>query len=166
MAAWLVIDWDQDHFHVLSAQTTRGGVKVTRAVSWPHPEPFTPSAAERVGKALREFLKTERFASAPVLFGVGRDRVFMKEFRFPPIAVHEEAGLVRFQTGKELTESIENYAVDYVHLQKDGERQVMSVAVRRRGSNTSSSSTKRVRKYRNRRGTASRSTSGWPTAIP
>ena len=132
MASWLVIDWDQDYFHLLCAQTTRHGVQVTRAVSWPHPEPFTPSTAERVGKAMREFFKGARIFNAPVLFGIGRDRVFLKELRFPAIAAHEEAGLVRFQTGKELTESVENYAVDYVRLNSGaGERHVMTVAVRR-----------------------------------
>lgn len=132
MASWLVIDWDQDHFHVLCAQSTRHGVQVTRAVSWPHPEPFTPSTAERVGKALRDFLTGARITNAPVLFGLGRDRVFLKELRVPEIAAHEEAGLVRFQTGKELTESVENYAVDYVRLESPaGERHVMTVAARR-----------------------------------
>ena len=106
---------------------------MTRTVSWPHPEPFTPSTAERIGAALRDFLKTEHIAAAPVIFGLGRDRVFLKELRFPEIAPHEEAGLVRVQTGKELTESIENYAVDYTHLSKDtgGLQQVMTVAVRK-----------------------------------
>lgn len=134
MASWLVIDWDQDHFHVLTATSSRSGVKVTRAASWPHPEPFTPSTAERVGKALRDFLKTEKIGAQPVIFGLGRDRIFLKELRFPEIAPHEEAGLVRFQTGKELTESIENFAVDYVHLNKEtngGMQQVMTVAVRK-----------------------------------
>jgi len=133
-AAWLVLDWDQDHFHVLCAQSTRHGVKVTRAASWPHPEPFTPSTAERIGKALRDFMKAKQIAPTPVIFGLGRDRVFLKELRFPEIAPHEEANLVRFQTGKELTESIDNYVVDYVHLARDtggGNRHVMTAAVRR-----------------------------------
>ena len=56
LASWLVIDWDQDQFHLLSVQTTRRGVEITSAVTWAHPEPFTPSTAERVGKAaLRGF---------------------------------------------------------------------------------------------------------------
>src|SRR6266542_4878072 len=134
LAAWLVLDWDQDNFHVLCAQSSRGGVKVTRAASWPHPEPFTPSTAERVGKALRDFLKAERIGIAPVIFGLGRDRIFLKELRFPEIAPHEEANLVRFQTGKELAESIENYAVDYAHLKTEsggGDRHIMTVAVRK-----------------------------------
>jgi Tfp pilus assembly PilM family ATPase len=134
LASWLALDWDQDQFHLLCVQSARRGVQVMRAVTWRHPEPFTPSTAERVGRALREFLKGEKIAPAPVLFGIGRDRVHLKELRFPPIASHEEAALVRFQTAKEMTESIDNYAIDYATLEREargGERQVIAVAARR-----------------------------------
>lgn len=105
---------------------------MTRAVTWTHPEPFTPSTATRVGEALRDFLKAEKIAAAPVIVGIGRDRIFLKELRFPPIAAHEEANLVRFQTGKEMVESVENYAIDYVYLKNGStDRQVMTVAARR-----------------------------------
>jgi Tfp pilus assembly PilM family ATPase len=132
VASWLVIDWDQDQFHIVSAQSSRRGVQVVKAASWTHPEPFTPSTAERVGKALRDFLKAAKIPSAPVIIGLGRDRIFLKELRFPAIEAHEEATLVRFQTGKELTESVDNYSIDYVHMnQGAGERQVMTAALRR-----------------------------------
>ena len=133
MASWLVLDWDQDQFHVLAAQTSRRGVTVTRAITWAHPEPFTPSTADRVGKALREFLNAEKIANAPVIVGLGRDRVFLKELRFPAVAGHEEAGLVRFQTGKEMAEGVDNYAIDYAYLDGSAgnDRQVMTVAGRR-----------------------------------
>jgi hypothetical protein len=132
LAAWLVLDWDHDQFQLLCAQGTRSGVKVTRALSWAHPEPFTPSTADRVGKALRDFLKAQKIAAAPVIVGIGRDRVFLKELRIPPIAAHEEASLVRFQTGKEMAEAVENYAVDYTYLNNSTtERHIMTVAARR-----------------------------------
>ncbi len=132
MAAWLVLDWDQDQFHIVSAQSSRRGAQVVKAASWAHPEPFTPSTAERVGKALREFLNSAKIPVNPVIVGLGRDRIFLKELRFPPIAAHEEAALVRFQTGKELTESVDSYAVDYVHMNTgSGERQIMTAAARR-----------------------------------
>lgn len=132
MAAWLVLDWDQDQFHIVSAQSSRRGAQVVKAASWAHPEPFTPSTAERIGKALRDFLNSARIPVNPVIVGLGRDRIFLKELRFPPIAPHEEAALVRFQTGKELTESIDSYAVDYVHMNTgSGERQIMTAAARR-----------------------------------
>jgi len=132
LASWIILDWDQDQFHVLCAQSARRGVQVTQAVTWTHPEPFTPSTADRVGKALRAFLDTNKIANAPVIVGLGRDRIFLKELRFPQIEAHEEASLVRFQTAKELTESIENFAVDYVHLNgSSSDRQIMTVAARR-----------------------------------
>jgi hypothetical protein len=132
LASWIILDWDQDQFHVLCAQSARRGVQVTQAATWTHPEPFTPSTADRVGKALREFLNTAKIVNAPVVVGLGRDRIFLKELRFPQIEAHEEANLVRFQTAKELTESIENFAVDYVHLNgTSSDRQIMTVAARR-----------------------------------
>ncbi len=132
MAAWLVIDWDQDQFHIVSAQSSRRGVQIVKAATWAHPEPFTPSTAESVGKALRDFLKSANIPVNPVIVGLGRDRLFLKELRFPPIAAHEEAALVRFQTGKELPESVDSYALDYVHMNTGtGERQIMTAAVRR-----------------------------------
>jgi hypothetical protein len=132
LASWLVLDWDQDQFHILAAQSSRRGVQITRAATWAHPEPFTPSTADRVGKALYEFLKSEKIAGAPVIVGLGRDRIFLKELRFPPIAAHEEANLVRFQTGKEMAEAVDNYAIDYSHLTNgDAERHIMTVAARR-----------------------------------
>jgi hypothetical protein len=132
VASWIVLDWDQDQFHIAIAQSSRRGVQITRAVTWTHPEPFTPSTAERVGKALRDFLKVQKIVPAPVIVGLGRDRIFLKELRFPPLAAHEEASLVRFQTGKEMAESVESYAIDYVHLKNgDSNCHVMTVAVRR-----------------------------------
>jgi hypothetical protein len=132
VASWLVLDWDHDQFHLLTAQSSRRGVQVTKAATWAHPEPFTPSTAERVGKALRDFLKASGIVPAPVIVGVGRDRVFLKELRFPPIAAHEEAALVRFQTAKELAEPADNYAVDYVQVGgSSAEREIMTVATRR-----------------------------------
>jgi Tfp pilus assembly PilM family ATPase len=133
VASWLVLDWDQDQFHVLCAQSARRGAQITRGFTWTHPEPFTPSTAERVGKALGEFLKAEKIAPAPVIVGIGRDRIFLKELRFPAVAAHEEASLVRFQTGKEMAEAVDNYAIDYANL-NDGtgnDRQVITVAARR-----------------------------------
>lgn len=132
MAAWLVLDWDQDQFHIVAANSTRRGVQVVKAATWAHPEPFTPSTAESVGKALRDFLKSAGFPAAPAIVGLGRDRIFLKEFRIPPIPAHEEAALVRFQTGKELTEAVDSYAVDYVHMATgSGERPIMTTAARR-----------------------------------
>ncbi len=132
MASWIVLDWVNDQFHVLCAQSSRRGIQVTRALTWNHPEPFTPSTADSLGKALREFLKTSKIAPAPVIVGLGRDRIFLKEFRIPPIDAHEEPNLVRFQTAKEIAEPADNYAIDYAAMSSSGfERKVMAAACRR-----------------------------------
>ena len=132
MASWIVLDWDHDQFHILSAHTTRRGVEITHALTWAHPETLTAGTADRVAKALRDFLKEQKIAPAPVIVGIGRDRIFLKELHIPPIAAHEEASLVRFQTGKEMAEGIDNYAVDYAYLANGGaERHIMTVAARR-----------------------------------
>ena len=78
-------------------------------------------------------MKTERIAAAPVLFGLGRDRIFLKELRFPEIAAHEEANLVALpdrqradRIGRELCGRLRPFTKIGV-----GERQVMTVAARR-----------------------------------
>ncbi len=132
MASWIVLDWVNDQFNVLCAQSSRRGVQVTRTLTWTHPEPFTPGTAESLGKALREFLKSAKISAAPVIVGLGRDRIFLKELRFPPIEAHEEPNLVRFQTAKEIAEPADSYAIDYVAMSgNDFERRVMAAACRR-----------------------------------
>lgn len=132
MASWLILDWDHEQFRILSAQGTRRGITINATATFAHPEPLTPSTAERVGKALRNFLKAQKIAAAPVIVGLGRDRIFLKELRIPAIAAHEEASLVRFQTGKEMTEAVDNYAVDYSYLSNGAaDRHIMTVAARR-----------------------------------
>lgn len=134
MAQWLAIDWDQDQLHLLVARTGRKSAQAERAVSWTLPEPLTLASAERIGRALREQLKAQKFPTAPTLVSVGRDRVILKEVRFPAVPKHEEPALVRFQASKELTEPPEACVIDYAPLRDNdgmGERHVLAVAARR-----------------------------------
>ena len=133
MASWLVLDWDHDQFHILSAQSSRRGVQVVKAATWPHPEPFTPSTAERVGKALQAFLKSAGIAPAPGRGWAGaRPHLPGRSCGFrrsPPMRKPPWCG---FQTAKELTEPGDNFAVDYMQMNGDtGDRQIMTVAARR-----------------------------------
>jgi hypothetical protein len=130
----LALDWDQNQLHLVSAAADRGGVRIERAVLWREPQPPSPAAAEIAGKRLREKLKEAGIAAAPVLACIGRDRVILKEVRFPQVAPKEEPALVRFQATKELTESPEEVVIDYTPRAQagaHGERQALTVIVRR-----------------------------------
>lgn len=133
MARFLAIDWDQDHLHVVQAQTGRSGARVEQALSWALPEPLTATSGEALGKKLRDALKEASVAAAPVLACVGRERVILKELRYPPVPVNEEPAIVRFQAAKELTESIDDCVVDYTYMGSPDatERHAMAVIVRK-----------------------------------
>src|SRR5438132_5787984 len=112
LARFLAIDWEQDQLHVVQAMAGRGGVRVEQALSWGLPEPLTAVAGEALGKKLREALKEANVAPAPVLACVGRERVILKELRYPVVPANEEPAIVRFQAAKELTESPEDSIID------------------------------------------------------
>ncbi len=134
MARFLAIDWEQQILHVVQASTVRGGVRVEQALSWNFPEPLTAPASEALGKKLRDALKEANVAVAPVLACVGRDKVILKELRFPAVPPREEPAVVRFQAAKELTESVEDSIIDYTLMGNGGagdERQALAVIVRK-----------------------------------
>jgi Tfp pilus assembly PilM family ATPase len=130
----LGLDWDQDQLHLVSATADRGGARIERAVLWQETRASSPAEAEAAGKRLRERMKEAGMAPAPVLACIGRDRVILKDVRFPQVAPTEEPALVRFQATKELSESPEEVVIDYTPRQAPGplgERQALAVIVRR-----------------------------------
>ncbi len=140
MAHYLGLDWDNNQLHVVSATTARGGVRVERAVvlsadfSIPPDAAARMSRAEALGRLLRDKLKEAGIAPAPAVACVGRERVIVKEVRFPPVPAAEEPALVRFQATKELTETPEALVLDYTIKGQSGsgpERVAFAFAVRR-----------------------------------
>jgi Tfp pilus assembly PilM family ATPase len=133
LARFLAIDWEEQQLHVVQASTLRGGVRIEQALSWSFPEPLTPAAAEGLGKKLREALKEANVAAAPVLACVGRERVILKELRYPAVPANEEPAIVRFQAAKELTESAEDSIIDYTPMGNGdpAERHALAVIVRK-----------------------------------
>jgi Tfp pilus assembly PilM family ATPase len=135
LARFLAIDWEQQQLHVVQASTGRGGMRVEQALSWSFPEPLTPASAESLGKKLRDALKEANVAAAPVLACVGRERVILKELRYPAVPAHEEPAVVRFQAAKELTESPDDVIIDYTPMgngdSDGGERHALAVIVRK-----------------------------------
>lgn len=131
MARYLVLDWDHQQVHVVSA-TVGGGVRILRAAAWQEHQSPNPIEAEALGQALRERLKAEGIAPAPVIVCLGRDRIILKEVRYPAVAPDEEPGLVRFQAVKELTDPPEEIILDYAPVgESGGERRAAVLVVRR-----------------------------------
>src|SRR5204863_7470691 len=89
---------------------------------------------EALGRRLREHLKGAGIGAAPVLACVGRDRVILKDLRFPQVPPSEEAAVVRFQASKEISEAAEDVVIDYTTVGEpgpSGERRAFALVVRR-----------------------------------
>ena len=103
----------------------------------PTANPHRPSRWKLPNKSesnSRERLNAVGVSQAPVLISIPRDRVILKELRYPAVPLPEEPNVVRFQAMKELTDSPEDVILDYVPLSNgssEGERRSMAVAVRK-----------------------------------
>src|SRR5262245_42020794 len=85
-----------------------------------------------LGRRLRARLQAEGIAPAPVLVCVGRDRVILKDIRFPPVPPEDEPNIVRFQAVKELTDPAEEAVIDYMIVgSAAAERRALALIVRR-----------------------------------
>jgi Tfp pilus assembly PilM family ATPase len=133
LARFLALDWDQNQLHLIAANQRGTSIQVQRASVWQEGQALTPATAEEVGNALRERLKEAGIAAAPVIACLPRDRVIVKEVRFPAVPEPEEPAVVRFQTVKELTDSAEEVVIDYIVTGQEasGERKAAVLVVRR-----------------------------------
>jgi hypothetical protein len=139
VAKYLAIDIDPQGLFVAAGSARGGAVRVERALAWADeggPPLLSARTAQAIGEQLRERLKEAGIAPAPVLVAVGRDRVILKELRYPAVPPAEEPALVRFQAMKELTESPDEVVLDYAPLVNGvpdpaSERRSMAVVVRR-----------------------------------
>lgn len=134
MARFLALDWDHQQLLVVAATIIGGSVRIQKAVAWQEQQSPNFIEAEAQGRLLKERLKSARIAPAPVLACIGRDRVILKEVRYPAVPAHEEPAIVRFQAAKELTDPAEEVVIDYAPIGEPGalgDRRAQVMAVRR-----------------------------------
>lgn len=134
MARFLALDWDAGHVHLLAATVAKGTLKLERALTWAEAEPPTSASGEAFGHRVRDRLKDAKIAVAPLLVAVGRDKLVLKEVRYPSVPAHEEPGVVRFQAVKELTDAPDDVVIDYQAAETpepNGERKALAVALRK-----------------------------------
>jgi Tfp pilus assembly PilM family ATPase len=133
LARYLALDWDHNQIHVVLANVAGGAVRVLRAATWAEEAPMTAADAVAAGERLRERLKEAKIQAAPVLACLGRERVIVKEVRYPAVPPHEEPAVVRFQAVKELTGAADEAVIDYTPIGEtsSGERRAMVLVAKR-----------------------------------
>jgi Tfp pilus assembly PilM family ATPase len=134
LSRFLALDWDAGHIHLLAGTVGKGGLKLESALAWPEEQLPTVANAEAFGQRVKERLREAGIAPAPLLVAVGRDRVILKEVRYPAVPAHEEPAVVRFQAVKELTDAADDVIIDYQTgdaPDPSGERKALAVAIRR-----------------------------------
>jgi Tfp pilus assembly PilM family ATPase len=136
LARFLAVDWDHNQIHVLLADVSRRGVKIERAAVWSEESPLSLDNAEAVGQRLRQRLNEAKIAPASVIAAIGRERLIVKDLRFPIVALHEEADMVRFQASKDLTQAPGEVIIDYVPIGDTGaERRALALIARKEHAN-------------------------------
>jgi len=140
VSKFIAIDLDSQGLHVVSGTARGGHARIDQAIGWAGTEAdggppiLTNDTAKRLGEQLRERLKAEGIAQASVMVSVPRERVVLKELRYPQVPLTEEPSVVRFQAIKELSDAPEDVVIDYVPLSGEsptGERRCLAVAIRK-----------------------------------
>lgn len=134
MARFLALDWDHHQLNLVSASVKHGAVQIHHAISVKDVSGPAPASAEAVGRQLRERMQAAGIAAGPVLACIGRDRLILKELRFPAVPAAEEPAVVRFQVIKELSDQADDVVIDYTTVGESGatdERHGLALVLKR-----------------------------------
>lgn len=115
MSRFLAIDADAGGLLIAGGTVRSGGVQIEQALAVLEDAPSNLTAANAIhlGTKLKALLKEAGIAPAPVLMCFGRDRIIVKDVKFPPVAPNEEAAVVRFQAQKDLADAADDVVMDY-----------------------------------------------------
>jgi len=132
VSRYLSIDSEQGQLYVASLNTKGGQVVVEQAIVLAD---FGSLADASAGKRLKDALAEAGIAPAPVLMAVGRERVILKDVKYPAgVSPADEPALVRFQMSKELADGGDAVVIDYFSLptlDPDGQRRALAFAIRK-----------------------------------
>jgi Tfp pilus assembly PilM family ATPase len=134
VARHLALDWDCQRLRIVAGTVRAGKLRIEQAAVWQEEQSPNIAKADALGRHLRERLRSAGILPAPVLACVGRDRVILREVRYPSVAAAEEPAVVRFQVLKELSDLAHEVVIDYTPLGEVGpgeERRALVLTVRR-----------------------------------
>jgi Tfp pilus assembly PilM family ATPase len=111
----LAIDFDSGGLFVVAANAANGSIAFERALaSADEVPPLNAASASALGLRLKTLLQEAKISAAPVLLCLGRDRIVVKEVKYPIGPPEQEPALVRFQAQKDLTDSPDDVVMDYL----------------------------------------------------
>lgn len=131
MSRFLAIEVDHHRLFVAAGTARSHSAKIENVLAWTESvPPLTPATAVTFGEQLKERLQEAGITPAPILLGIGRERVILKELRYPPVPPAEEPNIVRFQALKEVTEAAGEVVFDFVpHTSQPAATERRSTAV-------------------------------------
>lgn len=133
MSRFLAIDLEASGLFVASGTVRSDAVAVEKTLAWEDSRlPLTNENATALGESFKDALKAAGIAAAPVLVSVGRDRVILKELRYPAVRPSQEPNIVRFQAMKDLSEAPDDLVLDYVPTSEaNGERRATAFVLKK-----------------------------------
>jgi len=114
MPRFLAIDIDSTGIFLAAANAGNGGIAFESAISLNEGLPaLNVENAAALGQKIKSLMQEAKISAAPVFVCLGRDRIVLKDVKYPPGPVEQEPALVRFQSQKELTDSPDDLLMDY-----------------------------------------------------